>query len=167
MDSVSINLEWQWEAVAYRRPRRTKPLMRVFQGGLLGNQMQCFGVVAPPLSKTLGFDLEVITVKDVNDWNFTVEDFVNYFLASDIHIILAHPHQGLTRLGWDMEHLSSQLRRLHYHKGFPTKLELECPVFLQNKYDYLAALGSFANPTLRIYFNRDNNFEYLRDVVSR
>jgi hypothetical protein len=43
-------------------------------------------------------------------------------------------------------------QRLKYHRGFPHESFLRCPVFLQDKFDYLSALQKhgFCNPNLKV-----------------
>ena len=53
-----------------------------------------------------------------------------------------------------MDALVSEIQRLKYHRGFPYGNHLKCPVFLQDKYEYLAILQkhNMCNPdTMRIY----------------
>jgi len=76
-------------------------------------------------------------------------------------------HQGYTHQKLDMAFLQTQLQRLHYHDGFPTGNFLRCPVFTQDKYEYLSVMGSLANPTLRIYLNESGDFTYMTQVIRR
>lgn len=163
-----IEFEAQWEAVRYRKVR-LKPLMRVYQGGVLGIQYNAFCVHVNKLAQDLNFEVEVYSIKDVSEAKLTEAGFAEWLLASDVHFILSHPHQGegIRALGWHMTILDVNLQRLKYHKGFPTGIELTCPVFLQNKYEYLKSLGAAANPTLRIDFIASNEYEHLRASIER
>ena len=51
-----------------------------------------------------------------------------------------------------MDALVSEIQRLKYHRGFPYGNHLKCPVFLQDKYEYLAILQkhNMCNPTLKV-----------------
>lgn len=91
------------------------------------------------------------------------------FLEADLHFILAHPHQGakIKQLGWDMVRLGDNLQRLYYHVGFPRAGELRCPIFLQDKYEYLHVLGSNANPTMRIFLNKNHDYSSLHEEILR
>ena len=98
-------------------------------------------------------DWQMVTCKKVRELEFTEKDLVDWLLDSHVHFILAHIHQGIVSLGWDFDVLyRQQLPRLYYHPGFPTRNQLFCPVFTQNKFQYLCALSAcnFANPTLKI-----------------
>lgn len=163
-DDVSL----RWEAVCHRK-QRERPLVRVFQGGILALQWQAFGVDLPHKCEELGIDIEVITVKDVHDSSWSEDDFVKYFLQADAHFILAHPHQGkgIQALDWNMDTLKSALIKLWFHKGFPSLEELECPVFLQDKFKYLCALGDMSNPTMQIYLTEDGSYETYLDRIRR
>jgi len=82
-------------------------------------------------------------------------------------------HQGiqlhiLTSQGklWDLQFYRDQVQRLKFHPGFPSGEHLLCPVFLQDKFEYLIPLMSvdFANPTFKFPrpktdqdFNREND----------
>jgi hypothetical protein len=108
-------------------------------------------------------------VADVFEQKLTEREFVNKFLEADLHFILAHPHQGakIKQLGWDMVKLGDNLQRLYHHVGFPRSEELLCPVFLQDKYEYLYALGEDANPTMRIFFNKNHDYSSLFEDIRR
>lgn len=57
-----------------------------------------------------------------------------------------------------MLQLRQNLQRLKLYAGFTTSDELECPVFLQDKYEHSAVPGNYANPTLHIFFNEENDY---------
>lgn len=162
------DLALHWEAVSFRK-KRERPLVRVFQGGLMGLQWQAFSVNLLNKSTELGVDFEVISVKDVHEKLWTEDQFVQFFIEADAHFILAHPHQGkgIEALNWNMTRLQSCLRRLWYHKGFPSMMELQCPVFLQDKYKYLCALEDMVNPTLQIYLTEDGSYNEYLDSIRR
>lgn len=80
-------------------------------------------------------------------------DLVSWLLDADMYFIISHLHQGLLDiLLWNMNDLKSQLKLLYNGTGFPSRDNLYCPVFLQDKYVYLNALADNCNPTLRIDF---------------
>ena len=53
---------------------------------------------------------------------------LDWLLNSDIHFIITHIHQGLEQLGWDMVELYNEVQRLHYHNGYPNRIQLRCPI---------------------------------------
>ena len=75
---------------------------------------------------------------------------VDALLVADIHFVLAHVHQGSIKHFWHIPTVLSALSRLRYHEGFPSGVELNCPAFTQDKFEYLEALGDTCNPTLKI-----------------
>ena len=51
-----------------------------------------------------------------------------------------------------MKIIIGELQRLKYHRGFPFGSFLHCPVFLQDKFEYLSVLQKcgMCNPTLKV-----------------
>ena len=51
-------------------------------------------------------------------------------------------YQGLTanKVGWLIAPLLKNLERLEYHPGFPNGKNLKCPVFLQDKFEYIKSI---------------------------
>jgi hypothetical protein len=104
------------------------------------------------------YTLEIMTCDMVNMNHVSLKGVIDWLSGSHVHIILAHVHQGLslenlTSQGqsWDLQFYNQQMNRLKYHPGFPTGIFLECPVFLQNKYEYLRLLndGGYCYPTFK------------------
>lgn len=99
---------------------------------------------------------ETKNVLNVKDDRMSEEDFVDWLAACDCHFIIAHPHQGIIfHMNWNATDLERELLRLYDHPGFPTGESLKCPVFLQNKFEYLKHLDSYRNPTLRIPLSQE------------
>ena len=67
-------------------------------------------------------------------------EIITWLRESDIHIILCHMHQGKKHQIWDCLGLNLALFRLDNHLGFPMAELLSCPIFTQNKLNYLSAL---------------------------
>jgi hypothetical protein len=60
------------------------------------------------------------------------------------------------------------LERLRYHPGFPTKLQVGCPIWTQDKFDYLKRLpADKIMPTYKININLDIDMELTEAYVSR
>jgi hypothetical protein len=81
-------------------------------------------------------------------------DVINWLLQSNIHFILSYMHQGIDLVSnsefWNVKSLSYEIQKLKYHNGFPNGAELRCPIFLQDKFRYFAAVPHFVLPTLLI-----------------
>jgi len=72
-------------------------------------------------------------------------DLVGWLNDGDIYIIASHLHQGLVdTLFWNMHDLAVQLRILYNRVGFPSREQLFCPVFLQNKFAYNEVFLNYA-----------------------
>jgi hypothetical protein len=104
--------------------------------------------------------IQYITVQYVNEKGWTEKQLVDWLLESNVHFILSHVHQGVADyLLWNMVELETQLNRLKFHPGFPNLDGLKCPVFLQNKYDYLRNMPMYkVNNTLQIYLTDDKSY---------
>jgi len=93
--------------------------------------------------------------------NWKWKNVVDWLLASHIHFIICHPHQGLLEVGIDIEpiFLYTELKRLTYHIGFPNGEQLSCPIFTQDKGFYLDILTkkSLCNPTFFIEIKQDES----------
>jgi len=111
--------------------------------------------------------IEYMNCDDVKSAKWGIKELIDWLQASHVHMITTHVHQGYTHQKLDMAFLQTQLQRLHYHDGFPTGNFLRCPVFTQDKYEYLSVMGSLANPTLRIYLNESGDFTYMTQVIRR
>lgn len=105
--------------------------------------------------------IERISVSHLCELKWGIEDLIDWFLASDVHVILSHIHQGFVSI--NVNYLMEQVWRLKDHNGFPMGEELRCPVFLQNKMLYIEALGDMANNTLII--NLMTNITLYDDTV--
>jgi hypothetical protein len=168
-DSPNCVFEAQliWETVANSRlfssptdKRRNYFLIKVFIGGKEGGYqfgpfdqalhycMHKFGHVDknPGL---LEIKVDYITNDTVSQKNWLPKDLIDYLLDSDLHFILTHIHQGLTsqKIGWLIEHVQEHLIRLKYHPGFPTGNQIKCPIFTQDKYEYIKAIQPNSIPT--------------------
>ena len=85
-------------------------------------------------------------------WGF--ERIIKWLKESDIHFILCHMHQGRKfPYQWDCTQFLLNLRDLDYHLGFPMGESLSCPIFTQNKLNYLSAIRTRTNYTLPIQLN--------------
>jgi hypothetical protein len=115
-------------------------------------------------SATCKISATVMTIADLRKSGWSESQFADWLLDCDIHMILAHPHQGTETFQWDVVKLYKELTRLYHHVGFPYREQLLCPIFTQNKFSYLEPLRihKVVNPTLRITVRRDVE-EYARE----
>ena len=148
-----------WETVENMPDEIYPIIIRVFGGGEYSMQTQqlSFALGSLGLNQSL-YKLEIMTCDMVNMNHVSLKGVIDWLSGSHIHIISAHMHQGLslenlTSQGqsWDLQFYNQQMNRLKYHPGFPTGNFLECPVFLQDKYEYLRLLndGGYCNPTFK------------------
>jgi hypothetical protein len=141
---------------------RSPLLIRCYTGSLNNAQTSAFQAAVLEVTRKLG---EVLTVESIslktlrerkrND-NWSLQDFVSWLLGSRIHFILAHVHQGMEDFNWSIDDIYFELSRLEYHLGFPNRKQLLCPIFTQDKMEYINCLGpSFSLPTYKIDMKRD------------
>jgi len=164
---MNPELELHLDAIKYKRRCRVKPLVRIYMGSFYNNQWRRFSVFLGSFEAKYNLEVEVLNIQDVHERRMTEVEFVEYLLAADIHFIFGHVHQGekIRALQWNMETLKDNLYRLKYHNGFPTGVEVQCPVFLQDKMAYLIALDDFANPTLRIDLVENGSYQALSITI--
>jgi len=68
-----------------------------------------------------------------------------------VYLLLCHIHQGFMHWRASMEDLKAQYKRLAAHgHGLPREGQVNCPVFTQDKFDYLKVTPEFVNPTLKV-----------------
>lgn len=77
---------------------------------------------------------------DVKAKKWGQAEIIEWLKGSDIHFILCHMHQGIKHTRWDCFKLCIDLMELDFHLGFPMAEHLCCPIFTQNKLNYLSAL---------------------------
>lgn len=76
--------------------------------------------------------------------------FLKWLRDADIYVIICHIHQGFAwePLRWDPVDFYEKLYdHLKDRLGFPSGESLRCPIFTQNKVEYIAALADMVNPT--------------------
>jgi len=54
---------------------------------------------------------------------------------------------------WKPKDCIEEIRRLEYHTGFPSGVNLHDPVFNGDKFEYLCAISEFCNPSFKIPLN--------------
>lgn len=99
--------------------------------------------------------------------SWTQQTFLDWIGDCDVYVILCHIHQsfGMPPLLWDpLEFYENLFQKLYNRVGFPEKDQLRCPVFTQNKYKYIEAIESLANPTMVIPIELDIDYQtYVPD----
>jgi len=119
---------------------------------------------------------QCMTCKDVKDKKWGYKDLIDWLHNCDLHFILTHLHQGSSGkggqrdMGWDVDKLYQYLERLSDHPGFPTGIQLRCPIFTQNKFGYLHPLmscGSFVNNTMLVRLRQDGNYDSVQEELNR
>lgn len=80
--------------------------------------------------------------ESVRTANWDPDQLVRWLCDGDIHFILTHVHQGLP--SWSFRRVvdavtrqSGMCSRLRDHIGFPMGNEVDCPIWLQDKYRYI------------------------------
>ena len=138
-------------------------IIRIFGGGNSNLQlMQLKSAIQELNIDQRLYIIETLTCDDVNVNHYSIKEIVDWLQAATVHFITGHVHQGLqlaildsklnTAGRFTMTSILSELQRLKFHRGFPYGNFLQCPVFLQDKYEYLAILKKhgMCNPTLKI-----------------
>jgi hypothetical protein len=122
---------------------REEVVIKVFVGGHHANQSVPFAAAFQMLSEK--YNNKIITphylfVKDIRENKLWDEKtIVDWLLDGDAHFILTHIHQGLENI-IKVNLLKKNLLRLSAHPGFPTRLQITCPIFTQDKGRYLTAI---------------------------
>ena len=110
---------------------------------------------------------EILTLNVLRTKNWTMETFVNWLLGGHIHFVLCHVHQGMESSAWNVVDLYAELNRLQMHEGFPSGIQLQCPVFTQDKREYLKLLPDITLPTYFITIPTFANDDVMCATISR
>jgi len=135
-----------------------KVLCRVFVGGRASVQIKLFEVAfAESIASQVGrsskceLSIEYLTTADIKirEWDFS--QLCTWLLSAQFYFILNHPHQGVKF--WDCRSIAPELARLEYTvESYPTGDNLKCPIFVQDKYEYIKACRELCIPTFRVRF---------------
>lgn len=120
---------------------------RVYVGNSCGEQSNHFGIAMRKVIShlhNLGFDVheEFLTLKEARNRRLSAKLLVDWLLGSHIHFVITHPNQGWYTTTISIDDLYTEFSRLKYHPGFPMGAQLQCPIFTQNKWNYLKYLPS-------------------------
>ena len=147
-------------------------LIRAFIGGKKAIQYDALSTSIKALSqhyskiRNLNIRVEYMDVETMCRLKWKPKDLVDWSMKAHIHIHSAHSNQGLRSHGvsWSMDDLLYQLKRLKFHVGFPSGDQLKCPIFTQEKYAYIKALGDMANNTHVVHLTKSGAYE--PDIIS-
>ena len=103
--------------------------------------------------KEKGYQIEYLTVADIRErfisWSHP-SFLVDWLLDSDYHFILCQGIHSQMFGIWSPSDCIQELKRLEFHNGFPSGINLCDPVFNGDKFDYLCALSEYCNPSFKI-----------------
>lgn len=131
------------------------PRIHIFVGDEGSMQMLPFIGAMDALGSTINrSSCELMTFSKLKDLirfkQWTQDTFLKWLRDADIYIIICHIHQGFAYepLRWDPVDFYQKLYdNLKGRIGFPSGEGLRCPIFTQNKVEYIAALADIMNPT--------------------
>jgi hypothetical protein len=130
---------------------------RVFAGGQTSSQVgpftTAFAHAQMQMASQANIQIEIIYNKDLKTNEFSEERLITWLAGADVYVILNHIHQGNPHL--NAETIKLAVRRLESHVGWPSGHHLECPVFLQDKYEYISKCPEISTPTLRVSLGVD------------
>jgi hypothetical protein len=84
---------------------------------------------------------------------WTVTEYIDTILGSDIHIIPTHFHQAMVWIAgdsWTIPNINKELDRLYYHLGVPMGKFVHCPVWRQDKWQIYQYMAGFMAPTMHL-----------------
>jgi hypothetical protein len=164
-------LMWDSIVATPKQVGRTK-IVRVFLGGKDSTQsgpfLSAMATFRKKWASSVNIVLETINTEELGLLKWQPDQFVDWYLQSHVHFLIAHVHQSLLHraLLWDMEFACQQYTRLQYNVGFPSGDQLRCPVFTQDKIKYIECLDRLAVKTMTIPLTFDGQYDssYLSDV---
>jgi hypothetical protein len=117
---------------------------RVYEGNSDGEQGKYFHIgvgraVACLKAKGIDAVVESMTTSRMRRECLSLQYVIDWLLGSHIHFVITHPHQGLEG-SYSVKEIYDEVGRLKFHQGFPSMNTLECPIFCQDKFRYLAPL---------------------------
>jgi hypothetical protein len=136
-----------------KKYRKDTITVNVYCGGRNSYQVEPFQLAFQQLSEAPEYKLDekwyykisgknvvvdYLFLHEMREANCNCPDLVEWLLKCDIHFIINHVHQG--NQDWNIEEVLCELEKLHGHPGFPSGLNLNCPAFTQDKYNYIKAM---------------------------
>jgi len=161
-----------WDAITRKIEKIKKTvevsmLIRVFVGGEKSVQRDGFHIsicnCCEAIKRKYGVrtKIETMDTKTLAHLRLTPSQLMDWLIEAHMHFVTSHAHQGLRShaLAWDMQDYVQQLQRLQFHVGFPSGDQVFCPVFTQDKYQYLRHLGDMANNTFVVPLTPDGEYD--------
>lgn len=144
---------------------------RCFTGGVRGSQSSHFKIATGKVLGALGdhvVKFEEVNIVYFRESNWSPADLVDWLLESHIHFITCHPHMHLDKIAPCIDELYSELERLKYHSGFPSNEDIFCPIWRQDKIEYLRALPPrYILPTCQVPMSNDMCMEATKGILDR
>ena len=149
-----------------------RPLVvRVYQGGMNCPQYIPFKRAMDNVKGLLinrSIRVDYITLHDMRESTWTLKQFGTHLLESHSHFIITHVHQGMHNFGWSIEEIYNEISKLEHHIGFPMGDKLRCPVFTQDKFQYLEALShNNVMQSYKIQLSQDMDMNELARRINR
>jgi len=141
-------------------------VVAAFAGGSSGSQVSAFEVafaeVKLRFATRVVLTLKLITNKIIHENLMSEQALFEELLGGDIYFILGHIHQGNPQ--WSAILIQELLLTLRGRGrvGWPEGKHLACPVFTQDKFEYIKKCPAIALPTLKIDFS---NADFIDDVI--
>lgn len=135
--------------------RKLPLLIRCYIGATNGGQSDRFRAAARNVVKSTSgkVKIEILSSSQIRKVaDYTETHLAMWLLQSHCHFVITHVHQGTESFEWPVANIYATLfSTLYCHEGFPYGPLLRCPVFTQDKYEYLRRFpDSLTLPTLKI-----------------
>ena len=121
--------------------RRRELTFGVFAGGIGGSQVTAFtvefGKAQISFAAKISLRLNLISNKQVHESGMSEQELFHRLNEADVYVILGHIHQGNPQ--WSAVVIQELLTELKATRkvGWPERKHLTCPVFTQDKYQYI------------------------------
>jgi hypothetical protein len=106
---------------------------------------------------------EYLDTDGAKTFGWRIVEIVDWLLEADIYFILNHIHQGMNDI--DCRSININLQRLYHHPGFPNGERLSCPIFQQDKFNYIRSIPLESIPTLKIEFESEGLPEFSESEI--
>lgn len=139
--------------------RRRELTFGVFAGGIGGSLVTAFtvefGKAQISFAAHVSLRLNLISNKQVHESGMSEQELFHRLNEADVYVILGHIHQGNPQ--WSAVVIQELLTELKATRkvGWPERKHLTCPVFTQDKYQYIHKCHMVTIPTLRLDFGED------------
>ena len=157
---------FQLQQLGVELPNKNLRLVRVLSNGKTSIQLAAFEDAYTSFKKIFPEAcndrvVQYLTIETIRHNQMSVDDVFFWIKQSHVHFILTHAHQGLDisfeYAAWNVIHLEEVMQTIRYHPGFPSGIQLTCPIFLQDKFRYLAAMDGDVLPSLKVSLVQDDD----------